>query len=118
MESEQPSVGAYLREVRISKGLSLREAAKRIGINHSRVVDVEKGVDSNRALPFVPSYELLLRFADAYGLPPDELFRRAGREPLAKLSEDEWKLLRRYRALEPALQLKALDEISRYPALD
>lgn len=99
MSVQEPTIGEYLKQVRLSKGWSLRQAAKAVGITHSRVDEVERMVDARSLKPFVPSYVTVVKFAKAYGLPPDELLRRAGYEPGIELEPEEWSLIRGYRGL-------------------
>ena len=101
MSELQPSLGAYLKQVRLSKGWSLRKAATMIGIAHSRVDEVERMIEGRSNKPFMPSYITIVRFAKAYGLPVDELLRRAGHEPGIELDANEWALIKDYRALDP-----------------
>lgn len=102
MPSKEPTFGEYLRQVRDAKDLSLRKAAERIGIKHSRLNEIEQGRDAHTGKLFVPTYTTVVRIAKAYDLPPDELLRRAGHEPGIELTEVEWGVIRRFRALSEA----------------
>lgn len=99
MSAQEPNVGEYLKQIRLERGLSLRQAASLIGVAHSRVDEVERMIDGRSNKPFVPSYGLLLKFARGYGLSPLDLLRRAGHMPGAEFSADEWKLIEGYRAM-------------------
>lgn len=94
-----PTVGEYLRSVRLDKGWTLREAAKRVGVAHSRVVEVENMLDARLNRPFTPSLQLLRKFAKGYGLVLSDLLRRAGYDIAEELDEDERRLLEVWRAL-------------------
>lgn len=99
MASREPTFGEYLNQVRRSKGLSLRQAAKLIGTTHGRVDEIERMTDGHTGKPFVPSYVTVVRIAKAYGLAADDLLSRAGYEPWIDLNEDEKELLRGFRML-------------------
>jgi transcriptional regulator with XRE-family HTH domain len=66
------SLGDTIHEARKRAGMSLRELAGRIGINHSYVSDIE----NDRR---VPSERVLKALATQLGLDFDELMARAGR---------------------------------------
>lgn len=108
MANKEPSLGEYLKQVRLSKGWSLREAARAIGIAHSRVDEVERMIDARSLKPFVPSYVTVVKFARAYDLPPNELLRRAGYEPGIELEPDEWSLIRGFRGMPPERRQRLL----------
>jgi transcriptional regulator with XRE-family HTH domain len=108
MSDQEPNVGHYLKQVRLAKGWSLRQAAKAIGIAHSRVDEVERMIDGRSNLPFVPSYMTLVRMAKGYGLSPDEVLLRAGYEPGIELEPDEWALIRGFRGMPPERRQRLL----------
>lgn len=58
-----------LRDARVAAGLTVREAASRVGINHSLLVRYENGT--------MPSLERLDLLAQCYGLTVAALFARA-----------------------------------------
>lgn len=111
MPHQEPTFGDYVFQIRQSKGWSLREAAKRIGIAHSRLDEIEKMIDGRTRKPFVPSYINVVRLAKAYGLPPDELLRRAGYEPGIELEPQEWRLVKGYRSLPDELRGQLLQKL-------
>ena len=98
MKKNQP-FGEYIYRVRQAKEWSLRDAASRIGIAHSRLDEIEKGIDSHSGKPFVPSYVTVAKIAKAYCLPPDEFFHLAGYQPGIELTDEEWELIRGFRCL-------------------
>jgi len=100
-----------LGQVRRTKGLSLRQAAKLIGTTHGRVDEMERMVDGHTGKPFVPSYVTVVRVARAYGLLPDELLTRAGYEPWIELSEAEKELMRGFRELDDTRRDRLLDTL-------
>lgn len=66
------SLGEVLREARIKKGWSLREAEGRTGIHNAHISQIETGNITQ------PGAALLWSFADAYDLDFTRLLRLAG----------------------------------------
>lgn len=101
---EQPgnSFGEYIYSLREARGWTFREAAGRIGIAHSRLTEIEAGIDGHTGKAFIPAYMIVVQMAKTYGVPTQELLRLAGHEPLAELEADEKRLMETYRALSPA----------------
>jgi len=66
-----------LQEILINKrkdlGLSLRKAAKLIGISHSYLNNLEKGIDPNTKAPVNPTPETLSLISKAYKIDYNEL---------------------------------------------
>ncbi len=67
-------LGSYLRELRHDAGLSQRAAAKSAGVSFPHISKVEAGHE-------VPSAELLVALARAYGVDPDQVLLAAERLP-------------------------------------
>ena len=71
-----------LQEILINKrkdlGLSLRKAAKLIGISHSYLNNLEKGIDPNTKAPVNPTPETLSLISKAYKIDYNELMIAAG----------------------------------------
>ncbi len=65
--------GAWLRDLRTTHGLTLREVAKVLGISFTRLHKLETG---GRVRP--PSMEVLARAATLFGLPYEQVLARAG----------------------------------------
>ena len=65
--------GPWLRELRTTHGLTLREAGQALGITFTRLQKLETG---GRVKP--PAMELLARAATLFGLPYEEVLTRAG----------------------------------------
>src|SRR3989442_1275218 len=72
--------GAYLRTLRESNGLSLREAAKQAGLSSGYLSQIEGGKRGKRkgGAHFAPHPVILRRLAEVYHTRPQELFERAG----------------------------------------
>ena len=68
----------YIRARRLERGLSIREAAARMGVSPSRLGEIERGKTYARERDTLPSKDLLARMAVAYGLPEGILLTAAG----------------------------------------
>lgn len=64
--------GEYLRKIRKEKGLSLREAAKRSGISHPYLSQLETGKNTQ------PTKEIINKIAKGLGTPNGNLLMLAG----------------------------------------
>lgn len=105
--TEQPSASfsEYLASLRTARGLGLREAARAIGIAHSRLLDFECGIDQHTGRPCMPAIATLFKIAEAYHLDAAEVLDRAGyRLPGVPQSADERRLLTSFRALSATRQ--------------
>lgn len=71
-------IGLYLNELRLSCNYSLREAARRSGLSHGYIRDVELGVNRKSGAPIVPMPQTLRKFADAYTADYNQLMKIAG----------------------------------------
>lgn len=67
-------IGQFLKEKRISGGLSLREASKLSGISHQHIRDIENGKKST-------TFEKVIRLLKAYLVDIDEFLRETGYIP-------------------------------------
>lgn len=88
-----------MRRLREERGLSQRAAAKMAGKTHSRLRELEAGVDAHTGRAVTPTSEVIRKLARAYGVPPDPLLRMCGYGPEPGLPADEQRLLAAYRAL-------------------
>lgn len=118
MASNQPSaLHKILFEARTARGLSVREAARRIGVSHSRLLDFEQGFDQHTRRPCTPSLATLLSIAKVYELDPLDLMRLVGHDvPGMSLSEEERALIERFRLLSEEKRAALdgfLDELQR-----
>ena len=69
-----PAFGDYLRAKREDKSLTVREAAKVIGISHGYLAKIERGAAGFRK----PRHEMLHRAAGLFGVTTEEMFSQAG----------------------------------------
>lgn len=73
--------GAWLVQLREERNLTLRAAAKLIGIDHTRLISLEQGIERTTGRPTLPSAELAVRIALAYRYPKEKLLAEAGYIP-------------------------------------
>ena len=71
-------IHTLLREIRLERNLSLREAAKRSGLSHSYIDSLEKGVHPKTKAPLKPSPDSLKALASAYNYNYIDLMNAAG----------------------------------------
>jgi len=99
-------LGAYVRAARRRQGWTLREAARQVGLSHSRLFELESGVSSRTGKPVVPTQANLEALASGYGLPLDHLFALAHFPGYLSsrdgLSAEELGLVALYRSLPAA----------------
>lgn len=97
--------GAYIRKARESRGWSLREADKRLGLHHSRLHELESGKSSKTGKKLVPTQDNLEKLAKGYNLPIDHLFALAYFPSYLKvdagMSGEELGVVDLYRSLTP-----------------
>lgn len=74
----EPDLGAWLKAARLRAGLTGRQAALAAGVDHARLLDLERGLDRNTGRPTRPRRETLERLAKAYGLGFDVVAEAAG----------------------------------------
>lgn len=77
---DQKAIGRRLRELRDKRGYSAREVAKKIGLNHRYLWQLEEGREAFRTL-------LLLELARALEVPPVYFFVDDPDIPLPRLAE-------------------------------
>jgi transcriptional regulator with XRE-family HTH domain len=97
-----PKLGAYLKKLRIAKGLTLAEAADGAGLAPSHLFYSEEGKRRQ------PRPEYLHRLARFYGVLVEDLFALAGYTPTEALPELGAYLRSKY----PDLSEEAVREIS------
>lgn len=107
-DKRENAFGDYIYRARQERGWPLREAAKRTGIAHSRLDELEKGRDWHSGKQFQPSYAHVISIAKAYGLPLDQLLELAGHEPGVELSAKEWTLIAEFRGLTEGHQAEVM----------
>jgi SOS-response transcriptional repressor LexA len=68
------NLGEFLKDKRVAIGLSLREASQRTGVSHTHIRDIEGGRS-------VPSFDMVMRLLDAYGINMSDFLRETGHLP-------------------------------------
>jgi XRE family transcriptional regulator, regulator of sulfur utilization len=63
----QGSIGHRLRLLRLGRGLSMREAARRAGVSTRTIFMIEHGESQ-------PYYDTVVKIGKAYGVPVDDPF--------------------------------------------
>jgi transcriptional regulator with XRE-family HTH domain len=78
--TDQDSFGPYLKRLRESKGLSLRQAAKDAGVSSGYLSQIEGEKRGKRKTGehFAPHPQILKQLAEVYHVPAQDLFERAG----------------------------------------
>jgi transcriptional regulator with XRE-family HTH domain len=71
-ERDEQSFGEWMREARKRVPLTLAQAGHEAGVSESYVSKIESGAK-------MPSGDVLVLLAQAYGLPPDRVLMRAGK---------------------------------------
>lgn len=66
------TIGDFIKERRLAKGMSKRALAEKANISHSEVHRIENGERKN------PSVPMLIALADALGVPKDDILVLAG----------------------------------------
>ena len=106
------SFGLYIGRLRDQRGLSLRQAAKRIGVSFSRLAEWERGADSHTGKPIVPPRQAVLDIARTYAVPGDELLALAGyRTSQEPATPEEVRLLAAFRRLDDAGRAQVLVDV-------
>ena len=103
-------LGPYLKAEREAQGLGLREAARRIGISHTRLTEIEKSRSYSTQDSTKPSRETLKKIAACYCLSEAVLLALAGYggADLATLPADQSEVLALYDGLSPERKLLAI----------
>lgn len=69
---EKTNVGVYLRSLRDTRSLSLREVERQSGVSNAVLSQIESGQVKR------PSPDTLYKLSELYGVPYEELMNRAG----------------------------------------
>ena len=95
------AIGEHLKKLRLERGLSAREAAKRIGISYTRLQELESGVSRTTGKPTSPSTDLLIKIAKGYDQPIPLLLEMTGLSPVSQDEHQEAELIKVFRELSP-----------------
>jgi transcriptional regulator with XRE-family HTH domain len=99
VETYEGPIGHSLRALRQQRGLSLRSVANQLRMSHSRLAELERGVDAHTGRAIQPSYAIVRTLARIYAVPPEPLLRAAGFSVVSDLTTEEQALLARFRSL-------------------
>lgn len=83
MTAAPASFGSYLRSLRQARGLTQRQLAEQVGVDHTYVSKIENDQTDPYETPFRPSRTLLLGFSLVLATDLDDLTFAAGRAPEA-----------------------------------
>jgi len=72
------NLAAFLRKTALERQLSLRDFANILGVSHSYVDKLMRGVDNRSNKPVSPTIDMLLKIPDALGIPRIEFLRQCG----------------------------------------
>lgn len=102
--------GRFIRDQRTAMGLSLREAARRVGLSHFRLGEIEAGLNHRTGKPTRPSWDQVERIAEAYELPVHPLLAQAGYNVgvASSLTPEEREILLLFGKLPPDRRLMAI----------
>lgn len=89
----EQNIGTHLEALRLSCGFSLREAARRSGLSHGYIRDVELGVNRKNGAQIVPMPQTLRKFADAYRADYNLLMRIAGHVHTPEVEESPFEFI-------------------------
>ncbi|WP_445506639.1 helix-turn-helix domain-containing protein [Niallia sp. 03190] len=103
MEQE---LGKFLEELRGT--LSLRDAAKKSGLSHTYIRDLELGLNRKTNAPIKPTPETLKRLSKAYKYPYEELLKKTG---YLSGSEDVDELIAENYSVSSEIKIRFLDLI-------
>jgi transcriptional regulator with XRE-family HTH domain len=71
-------VHKFLKELRLKKKMTLRDAAIKSGLSHSYISSLEQGKHPKTKAPINPSPESLERLSAAYNYPYEDLMKMSG----------------------------------------
>lgn len=89
---ENKNLGHLLKEMRLERGISLREFSSDLGISHAYLSKLEKGVDPRTGKTVIPTIETLTKIAEGLSIPAKEFLELCGyfdsntNQPVGKLS--------------------------------
>lgn len=72
------NLGNLLKDMRLERGISLREFSSDLGISHAYLNKLEKGIDPRTGKPVIPSIETLTKIAEGLSIPAKEFLELCG----------------------------------------
>lgn len=71
-------LGEVLKEIRLRKGVSLRELSENIGISHAYVNKLEKGINPLTGKKVTPTMDTIVKIANGLCIPVKDLLAQCG----------------------------------------
>jgi transcriptional regulator with XRE-family HTH domain len=115
VETYEGPIGQSLRALRQQRGLSLRSVASELRMSHSRLAELERGVDAHTGRAIQPSYAIVRTLARIYAVPPEALLRAAGFSVVSDLTAEEQALLAGFRKLSEQARRDLLERAGCIP---
>ena len=81
-------LGDYVKEKRVSRGLSLRKFAELCGLSHTYLDSIEKGIDPRNGEEVRPTADTITKLAKGLGVEPSFLFNMTVGEKPTEQSVD------------------------------
>ena len=78
MKEKQNSLAHLLREMRLERGLSLRQFSEHLGISHAYLDKLEKGADTRTGKEISPTIDVVRKLARNVKIPPRTFFKMCG----------------------------------------
>ena len=78
MNSEPNNLSDILKQLRIDRGVSLREFSELLGISHAYLNKLERGEDSRTGKPITPTIETLVKIAEGLNIPTKKFMDMCG----------------------------------------
>lgn len=94
------AIGEHLRNLRTQRNLSIRSAAKLIGISASRLQELETGISRTTGKRTSPTTDALFKIAQAYDQPAATLLELAGLVTVTADAAQEAELIQVFRRLD------------------
>ena len=78
MYIEPSNLSDLLKQIRIERGLSLREFSETLGISHAYLNKLERGEDSRTGKPITPTIETLVKISEGLRIPTRKFMSMCG----------------------------------------
>ncbi|MNK93481.1 helix-turn-helix protein [compost metagenome] len=115
---DRQPISVFLKQRRQELGLSLKEAARRTGIQPSRLHDLEQGKNSSTGRSTAPTRANICQIARGYAVSEDYILDLMGRPSLEATSDRERRLLSHFRTLKHGHQDAVLGLVDALYELD
>ncbi len=75
---DEKNLANVLKNIRLARGLSLRDFSDRLGISHAYLSKLEKGLDPRTKKYIAPTMETLTKIAEGLDIPTDRFLEMCG----------------------------------------